>query len=70
MTEKRALKSEGEELQELPDELQREQAIKEIPGWDTGFANLNRALDGMLPGLYLLIGPPGCGKTSFCQTAI
>src|SRR4029077_3899448 len=41
--------------------------IKEISGWDTGFANLNRALDGFLPGLYLLIGPPACGKTSFAK---
>src|SRR5215467_7949759 len=67
MTETRPLRSEGEELHELLDELQRNQTIKEISGWDTGFANLNRALDGMLPGLYLLIGPPGCGKTSFAK---
>ena len=38
------------------DELQREQQVKEISGGDSGFANLNRALDGILPGLYLLIG--------------
>jgi replicative DNA helicase len=28
---------------------------------------LNRALDGILPGLYWLIGPPACGKTSFAK---
>src|SRR5215831_7708386 len=67
MTETRPLRSEGEELHELLDELQRDKTIKEISGWDTGFANLNRAIDGMLPGLYLLIGPPGCGKTSFAK---
>src|SRR4029077_5792092 len=67
MTERQPLRSEGEELQGLLDELQREHAIKEISGWDTGFANLNRALDGFLPGLYLLIGPPACGKTSFAK---
>jgi replicative DNA helicase len=67
MTERQPLRSEGEELQGLLDELQREHGIKEISGWDTGFANLNRALDGILPGLYLLIGPPGCGKTSFAK---
>ena len=67
MTDTRPPRSEGEELEALLDELQREQAIKEISGWDSGFANLNRALDGMLPGLYLLVGPPGCGKTSFAK---
>jgi replicative DNA helicase len=67
MAERQPLRSEGEELQGLLDELQREHAIKEISGWDTGFANLNRALDGFLPGLYLLIGPPACGKTSFAK---
>ena len=67
MTQRQPLRSEGEELQGLLDKLQREHAIKEISGWDTGFANLNRALDGFLPGLYLLIGPPACGKTSFAK---
>jgi replicative DNA helicase len=67
MTQRQPLRSEGEELQGLLDELQREHGIKEISGWDTGFANLNRALDGFLPGLYLLIGPPACGKTSFTK---
>jgi replicative DNA helicase len=59
--------SEGEALDTVLDELQREQEVKEIAGWDTGFANLNGALDGVFPGLYLLIGPPSCGKTSFAR---
>ena len=65
MAEKIQLQSEGEQLELFLDELQREQQIKEIAGWETGFSHLDRALDGMLPGLYLLIGPPACGKTSF-----
>ena len=65
MAEKIPFQSEGEQLESFLDELQREQQIKEIAGWETGFSHLSRALDGMLPGLYLLIGPPACGKTSF-----
>ena len=67
MVEKLSLRSEGAELDALLDELQREQQVKEISGGDSGFANLNRALDGMLPGLYLLIGPPGVGRTCFAK---
>jgi replicative DNA helicase len=67
MTEKISLLSEGEQLESFLDKLQKEQQIKEIGGWETGFPNLSRALDGFRPGLYLLIGPPGCGKTSFAK---
>ena len=67
MADETRLISEGAALDEFLDELQREQQVKEIAGWDTAFANLNRALDGILPGLYLLIGPPACGKTSFAK---
>ena len=67
MAEKLSLRSEGAELDAVLDELQREQQVKEISGGDSGFANLNRALDGILPGLHLLIGPPGVGKTSFAK---
>jgi replicative DNA helicase len=59
--------SEGEALDGFLDELEQERQIREISGWDSGFANLNGALDGILPGLYLLIGAPGCGKTSFAK---
>lgn len=67
MAEKPLLQSEGAELDALLEELQKERSVKEISGWETGFANLSRALDGILPGLYLLIGPPGCGKTSLAK---
>ena len=66
MAEK-SLCSEGAELEDVLDELQREHRVEEISGWDSGFINLNRALDGIRSGLYLLIGPPGIGKTSFAR---
>lgn len=61
------VKSEGAQLESVLAELQREHEVKDISGWRTGFANLDRALDGLLPGLYLLLGPSGCGKTSFAR---
>jgi replicative DNA helicase len=67
MAERIPFQSEGEQLESFLDELQKEQQIKEIAGWETGFPNLSRALDGIRPGLYLLIGPPACGKTSFAK---
>ncbi len=67
MAERQPLKSEGEQLEEILDELERDNAIKEIAGWKTGFPNLSRALDGIRPGLYLLIGAPACGKTAFAK---
>jgi replicative DNA helicase len=67
MAERIPFQSEGEQLESFLDELQKEQQIKEITGWETGFPNLSRALDGIRPGLYLLIGPPACGKTSFAK---
>jgi len=67
MPERILLQSEGEELESFLEELQRERQIKEITGWETGFPHLSRMLDGVLPGLYLLIGPPAAGKTSFAK---
>src|SRR5215475_15633493 len=74
MVEKIPLQSEAEQLESFLAELQKEQQIKDVAGWETGFLHLSRALDGILPWLYLLIGPPACGKTSFaiqllCQVA-
>src|SRR5690242_221314 len=61
------LQSEGAALDAALAELERERAAQDISGWETGFANLSRALDGIRPGLYLLIGAPGIGKTSFAR---
>jgi len=75
MSNRVELQSEGAVLDATLAELERERAAREISGWQTGFAHLSRALDGIRPGLYLLIGAPGIGKTSFArqlldQTAI
>ena len=67
MVEDKTLQSEGEQLDEILAELQQQHQVREIAGWETGFANLSRALDGILPGLYLLIGPPACGKTALAK---
>jgi replicative DNA helicase len=61
-----SIKSEGEELDFFLAELQIGE-IKEIAGLESGFPNLSRCLNGFLPGLYLLIGPPSCGKTAFAK---
>ena len=67
MAEKQSLRSEGEQLDEALRKLEAQREVKEISGWESGFPHLSRALDGILPGLYLLIGPPACGKTSFAK---
>jgi replicative DNA helicase len=67
MAVKYPIRSEGAQLESFLDELESEHAVKEISGWETGFTNLSRALDGVLPGLYLLIGPPASGKTSLAK---
>jgi replicative DNA helicase len=67
MAMKSPIQSEGAQLESFLTELESERAVKEISGWETGFANLSRALDGILPGLYLLIGPHASGKTSLAK---
>lgn len=59
--------SEGEELESFLAELESGGEVKEIAGLESGFTNLSRILNGILPGLYLLIGPPSCGKTAFAR---
>ena len=67
MAEDEALFSEAEELGSFLAELESEREVKEIAGWETGFPGLSRALNGLLPGLYLLIGPPSSGKSAFAK---
>jgi replicative DNA helicase len=67
MPDRSALQSEGSAVDAALAELEREHTVKEISGWETGFANLSRALDGIRPGLYLLTGAPAIGKTSFAR---
>jgi len=65
MADKERPISEGEALDSFLARLQSVHEVKEIAGWETGFPKLSRALNGILPGLTLLIGPPACGKTAF-----
>ena len=48
-------------------ELESAGEVREIAGLESGFPNLSRALNGIRPGLYLLIGPPSSGKTAFAR---
>ncbi len=67
MGQKPPLYSDGEELDSFLEELEARDEVTEFAGWDSGFINLNSSLNGILPGLYLLIGPPSCGKTAFAK---
>jgi replicative DNA helicase len=67
VAEKENLRSEGEALELFLAELESNRNVKQISGWTSGFENLDRALDGVLPGVYLCIGRPGSGKTSFAR---
>lgn len=67
MGEKQPLFSEAEEMEAVLAELETGGAVREIAGLESGFSSLSRALNGLLPGLYLLIGPPSCGKTAFAR---
>ena len=69
MAKEPIIESEGAALDAVLGELQSEHAVKEISGWETGFVNLSRALDGMRPGLYLLIGRTRNRQNRLRQTA-
>jgi replicative DNA helicase len=68
--EKKPYKSEGEEIDSFLAELERGGAVKEIAGWDSGFTALSRVLNGISPGLYLVVGPPACGKSAFAKQLV
>ena len=70
MAEKDRPASEAEELDSFLGKLESSGQVKEIAGWETGFASLSRVLNGISPGLYLLIGPPACGKSAFAKQLI
>jgi len=61
------LPSEADELDLFLAEIEREEKVKELAGLESGFPGLNRLLNGILPGLYFLVGPPSSGKTSFAK---
>ncbi|TAK06189.1 hypothetical protein EPO44_05700 [bacterium] len=67
MAEKPPLLSEGEELASLIMELESAAEVREIAGLESGFSSLSRSLNGILPGLYLLIGSPTCGKSALAK---
>lgn len=41
------------------------QAKRDFLGWDTGWTHLNRVINGLTPGLFILGGGPGSGKTTY-----
>jgi replicative DNA helicase len=61
------LKSEAAELEGFISELESVREVKPIASARSGFAALDTALNGISPGLYLLVGPPGSGKTAFAK---
>jgi len=67
MVDKERPISEAEELNSFLADLERGGQVNEIAGWETGFASLSRALNGISPGFYLLVGPPASGKSAFAK---
>jgi replicative DNA helicase len=61
------LKSEGAEIDGFVAALEAAHDVRDVAGWRSGFAALDRALNGLSRGLYLLIGPSGSGKTAFAK---
>jgi replicative DNA helicase len=70
MADKDRAISEAEDLDSFLAELESGRAVKEIAGWETGFASLSLVLNGISPGLYLLVGPPAGGKSAFARQLV
>jgi replicative DNA helicase len=41
------------------------QGKRDFLGLDTGWTHLNRVINGLMPGLFIVGGGPGSGKTTF-----
>ena len=67
MAERKTLVSEEGELDAALKEIAGTDSVREFAGWESGFPDLSQLLNGILPGLYLLVGPPACGKTTFAR---
>jgi replicative DNA helicase len=59
--------SEADVLDAFLLDLEARASTKGYVGLNTGFDHLNAVLNGLLPGLYIFAGPPGCGKTTFLK---
>lgn len=63
-----AAKTEGEELDAFFADLEaRQGGTLDFVGLDTGFMHLNRVINGLNPGLYILAAVPSAGKTTFVK---
>ena len=61
-------KTEGEELEAYFGELEASQKTgRDFLGLDTGFSHLNRIINGLAPGLFILGAMPSVGKTTFAK---
>lgn len=67
--EKERPKSEAGEMDAFLAGLAGGGAVREIAGWRSGFAALDGALNGISPGLHLLVGPTASGKTALARQA-
>ena len=61
------VKSEADLLDEFVEDLRGRISEKGFVGMDTGFQHLNNVINGLCPGLVILGGPPGSGKTTFVK---
>ena len=60
--------TEGEELDAFFGELEaRQSAGKDFVGLDTGFTHLNRVINGLTAGLFILGAAPSTGKTTLAK---